>query len=85
MTTEFGKRNQLEDGELRVYPVCWYWPESRTPYGISVWGGVLVVVGGIWLLSTLELLPRLVQDSLGPIVVILIGIAYLINTVLHRE
>jgi len=85
MNTDTERRSRLEGNDVRYYPACFCWPGSQTRFGFSVFGGLLVFVGGFWLLSTLQLLPRLVQDSLGPIVVILIGIAYLINTVLVRE
>ena len=80
MSTDFENRNRFEGDDVRYYPVCGCWPVSRTPFGVSIFGSILVVVGGFWLLTRLELLPRLVEESLGPIVVILIGIAYLINS-----
>ena len=85
MNTESEKRSRLEGNDARYYPVCCFLPGIQTQFGLSVFGGIIVLVGGFWLLTTLDLLPRLVQDSLGPIVVILIGIAYLINSLLIRE
>jgi len=85
MSKDFENRNRLEGEDVRYYPVCWCWPGSRTPFGLSVFGSILVVVGVFWLLSRLDMLPRLFEDSLGPIVVILIGIAYLINSFSVRK
>ena len=85
MNTDFDKRSRFEGNDVRYYPFCCFLPGIRTPFGLSVFGGIIVLIGGFWLLTTLELLPSLVQDALGPIVVILIGIAYLINSLSLRE
>lgn len=67
------------------YPVCWCWMGQPTPFWVTVFGGILVVIGGIWLLTTLELLPKLYENALGPVIGILVGLAYLVNSIVRRK
>ena len=85
MASETGKEDKYPPLEERWSPICWCWPGRPTPYWAAAFGGILVVVGGIWLLTTLQLLPKLIENALGPMILILIGLASLVNSVVMRR
>lgn len=56
-----------------------FWCSCDPPnlYWAVIWGGILILSGAGWLLFNFNLLPALFLDVLGPLVIIVIGIAYL--------
>lgn len=67
---------KTETAVRREYdPICWCGP--TTTIGASLFGSVLLFIGGVLLLDNLDLVPAQLVDSLWPIVIIVIGLAYL--------
>ena len=85
MTTEAERDERTPSMDERYYPTCWCWIGQPTPYWVVVFGGILTIIGGIWLLTNLGILPRLLENALGPGIVILIGLAYLVNGLALRK
>lgn len=73
MTDEFEyNQPQVERG---YYPICACGPVST--FGTYLWGGLLVLFGGVWLFDNLNLLPAILLDVFWPLVLIGIGLLYL--------
>ena len=85
MTIDTERNERSSSIDDRYYPTCWCWIGRPTPYWVMVFGGILVVIGGIWLLTTLEIMPRILENALGPVILILIGLAYLVNGFVLRR
>ena len=85
MNIDSENRSRLEGNDVRYYPACCCWPGTRTPFGLAVFGGILTLIGALWLMAELGLLPSVMNISLWPVVLIMIGISYLINSFSRRE
>lgn len=54
-----------------VYPVCWWWPADV--FGAYLFGAILVLVGGFWLLDNLNLIAAPIADLVWPLAILAIG------------
>ncbi len=61
--------------EIHYVPVCWCGSRS----GMLFWGGVLLVLGFILLLTQLGILPGATHDLLGPVFLLALGVWVLIE------
>lgn len=73
MTTDLDRR----DPSVRREYVSLFCCTPSTVFGGYLWGGLLVLIGGAWLLDTLELVPEALLELFWPLVVIGIGLASL--------
>lgn len=64
MTTEPGAVDR--QGVREYVPVCCCWPANT--FGGYLWGSLLVLLGSVWLLSNLNLLPQPLLEVLWPLV-----------------
>lgn len=72
----------MEDEERKgnrivYYPACCW---GRGSFGAYLCGFLLVLVGGLWLLHSLDLIPPGWNGLIGPPLLIVFGIACLIGT-----
>ena len=76
MTSQIQQVSQEEHASERlVYPVWWCRPPGR--YGAYLWGGVLVLLGAVWLLYNLGWISDFWDEVLLPVIVIGLGLFYL--------
>ena len=62
--------------ERRYYYVggcCW--PTGY--FGTALWGGIIILLGSAWLLTNLDLIPASFDDIFWPLILIVIGLAFL--------
>lgn len=59
------------------YPACCW---GLSAFGVYLWGTVLVLGGGLWLLHNLSLIPAGWSGLIGPPLLIVVGLACLIST-----
>lgn len=60
-----------EEQQRQSYPLCCCWPASDS--GLEFWGLILVVIGGLWLLSNLGITAVIIW----PLFFIGLGLFYL--------
>ena len=80
------KDPRFNRGEDSYYiPWCWPWFGRPSPVTLAVIGGITAILGTVWLLIEVEILPQIWEKAIGPAAVILIGVAYLLNSLSLRD
>ena len=64
-------------------PVCCCWPTNT--FGGYLWGSLLVLLGSVWLLNNLNLLPQPLFEVFWPLGLIGVGLAYVGWAIFHRR
>ncbi len=76
MTDRFETAENQEHREYVYYPACFCGILPGT-FGITFFGSILVLIGGVWLLDSLNILPVVLGNAIWPLALITIGLGYL--------